>query len=351
MGKRRADNDVRRHPRAYVDATVWPLRGEVAVHTAGNQPNNPDTEGVGEKPGFESASRTSAAARCGNLRSLFFIVPEGETDEAQAPVSPTPLCRRSGPAVQLILSVPADHGQTVDTNEWWIERRLVARKPARSRRLQDRLPRRARRRRPDLRRITAPSTPGREPQTAGGLPVVCLPGLARTVADFETLATALASDPAAPRRVIALDSRGRGQSDYDPDPANYSLPVGLADVLAVLTALDIGQAAFIGTSRGGILTMLLAVARPTAVAAAVLNDIGPVIDLKRRSRAAVGAPRGHQPHRRLHRRLRAGGAAVVRSARSFQLFETSLFATASFQSLRPTPAGGCVRHAFMERHR
>ena len=122
--------------------------------------------------------------------------------------------------------------------------------------------------------------PSRGPRTTVALPVVCLPGLARTGADFEELAAALAGDPDAPRRVIALDSRGSGQSDYDPNPANYSLPVELGDVLAVLTALDIGQAAFIGTSRGGILTMMLAVARPTAVAACVLNDIGPVIDLK-----------------------------------------------------------------------
>jgi pimeloyl-ACP methyl ester carboxylesterase len=116
------------------------------------------------------------------------------------------------------------------------------------------------------------------PRIAAALPVVCLPGLARTVADFEVLAATLASDAHAPRWVVALDSRGRGRSDYDPDPANYSLPVELADVLAVLTALDIGEAVFIGTSRGGILTMLLAVARPTAIAGCVLNDIGPVIE-------------------------------------------------------------------------
>jgi pimeloyl-ACP methyl ester carboxylesterase len=117
-------------------------------------------------------------------------------------------------------------------------------------------------------------------RTFATLPVVCLPGLARTAEDFDALATALAHNAERPRRVIALDYRGRGRSEYDKDPANYNFNVELADVLAVVAALDAMPAIFIGTSRGGILTMLLAAVRPTAIAGALFNDIGPLIEPK-----------------------------------------------------------------------
>jgi pimeloyl-ACP methyl ester carboxylesterase len=78
--------------------------------------------------------------------------------------------------------------------------------------------------------------------------------------------------------VLALDYRGRGASEHDRDPQNYNVAVELADVIAAVTALNAIPAIYVGTSRGGIITMLLAAARPTLIAGAVLNDIGPVIE-------------------------------------------------------------------------
>lgn len=117
------------------------------------------------------------------------------------------------------------------------------------------------------------------PRQAPRLPVVCLPGLTRTNEDFRELLEALAFDANAPRYVIALSSRGRGLSERDPKPENYAVPVELTDLLAVLDHENIQRAIFVGTSRGGILTMALTAARPQAIAGAVLNDIGPVIDM------------------------------------------------------------------------
>jgi pimeloyl-ACP methyl ester carboxylesterase len=109
------------------------------------------------------------------------------------------------------------------------------------------------------------------------VPVVCLPGLARTARDFAELGEALTAMAPA-RRVLALDYRGRGRSDYDPNAANYSFPVEARDILTTLSALGIDRAIVIGTSRGGIHAMGLAAMKPGLVAGAVLNDIGPVVE-------------------------------------------------------------------------
>jgi pimeloyl-ACP methyl ester carboxylesterase len=112
-----------------------------------------------------------------------------------------------------------------------------------------------------------------------GIPAVCLPGLTRNSADFGPLASALAAGLKGPkRRVLALDYRGRGLSEYDKNWENYSLEAENQDLLAVLTAMEIEAAIFIGTSRGGLHTMILSASRPAVVRAAVLNDIGPVIE-------------------------------------------------------------------------
>src|SRR5262245_38438560 len=118
------------------------------------------------------------------------------------------------------------------------------------------------------------------PRLAPPLPAASLPGPAPPPVAFPVRPTALAPDPPETRWVLALDYRGRGESEYDRNPNNYDLPVELADVMAVLTALEVPPAVFVGTSRGGLLTMMLAAVRPTAIAGAILNDIGPVIDPK-----------------------------------------------------------------------
>jgi len=102
---------------------------------------------------------------------------------------------------------------------------------------------------------------------AGHLPLVCLPGLARHSADFHRLATVLSADRGVPRRVYAMDYRGRGQSNWDYNPANYNAGIEVMDLITVLKALGIGPAVFIGTSRGGILTMLLAAVQPQSLPA------------------------------------------------------------------------------------
>ena len=109
-------------------------------------------------------------------------------------------------------------------------------------------------------------------------PALCLPGLTRNGRDFHDLAVTLSRRSNTPRTVYTLDYRGRGLSEFDPDWRNYSVPVEMLDVLDFVTLSGLHDAAVIGTSRGGLITMLMAAAQPTAIGAVVLNDIGPVIE-------------------------------------------------------------------------
>jgi pimeloyl-ACP methyl ester carboxylesterase len=118
------------------------------------------------------------------------------------------------------------------------------------------------------------------PRLSDALPVLCLPGLARTSADFHELALALANDSERPRRVLAVDYRGRGRSEYDRNWRNYDLRIELSDLLQVVTVAGVEAAAIVGTSRGGLIAMSLSAARAGLVRAVVLNDVGPVLDVK-----------------------------------------------------------------------
>ena len=108
----------------------------------------------------------------------------------------------------------------------------------------------------------------------GRLPVICLHGLTRNSKDFEEIAPLIASWG---RRVVVPDVRGRGQSDRDPNPKNYKPPIYARDVVEMMAGLSIDQAIFLGTSMGGLITMTLMAIRPKAIAAAILNDVGPAI--------------------------------------------------------------------------
>lgn len=110
------------------------------------------------------------------------------------------------------------------------------------------------------------------------LPVVCLPGLTRNARDFHELATYLSTQATTQRKVVCFDYRGRGQSAYDANTANYTVGVEANDILAGLDQLGIAQAAFVGTSRGGLIIHVLGMLRPTTLKAIVLNDVGPVLE-------------------------------------------------------------------------
>lgn len=106
-----------------------------------------------------------------------------------------------------------------------------------------------------------------------GLPILCLSGLTRNATDFDYVTPHLHD-----ARLIKLDYRGRGQSDWAQDPATYSIPTEGGDAIALLDHLGLDRAAVLGTSRGGLIAMGLAATVPDRILGAALNDIGPEFD-------------------------------------------------------------------------
>ncbi len=144
---------------------------------------------------------------------------------------------------------------------------------------------------PQLRTVTCASVRGLHkmaywewPSRAGASSptVVCVHGLTRNGRDFDALADRLSRN----WRVVCPDMIGRGRSDRAPDPALYVLPQYIADCVTLIARLDVERLAWIGTSMGGLMGMLLAAMPGNPIERLVLNDIGPVLDPTGRQRIA-----------------------------------------------------------------
>ena len=108
-------------------------------------------------------------------------------------------------------------------------------------------------------------------------PLLCLAGLTRNSNDFDDLARTLSKNTTKPTQVIAMDYRGRGQSDYDLKNTNYSFERELKDIIAGIDSLQIETVDILGTSRGGMHAILMTTFYPNRVGKVILNDIGPDI--------------------------------------------------------------------------
>jgi pimeloyl-ACP methyl ester carboxylesterase len=107
-----------------------------------------------------------------------------------------------------------------------------------------------------------------------GLPILCLSGLTRNVRDFDHVAPQILQG----HRMIRMDYRGRGQSDYAEDFTTYSLPREAQDALELLDHLGLDQVGLLGTSRGGLIAMGLAATARERLLGVAMNDIGPVLE-------------------------------------------------------------------------
>ncbi|QCO57417.1 alpha/beta hydrolase (plasmid) [Pseudorhodobacter turbinis] len=165
-----------------------------------------------------------------------------------------------------------------------------------------------------------------------GTPVLCLSGLTRTMHDFDYMQPHLP-----PCRLIRMDYRGRGQSDFT-GPASYTVPQEGKDTIELLDHLQVEKAAVIGTSRGGLIAMLLAAMAKERLLGICFNDIGP--EIYKPGLAKIMDYVGRNPRAKSHDELAAAlpqampGFANVPQSRWME--EARLHYTATADGLRIT---------------
>ncbi|MEP6390349.1 MAG: alpha/beta hydrolase [Halioglobus sp.] len=103
--------------------------------------------------------------------------------------------------------------------------------------------------------------------------VLCMHGLTRNSADFSGLADHLSEN----YRVISVDNRGRGLSEYDKNIANYSPTTYVQDMFILMTDMDVDRVVLCGTSMGGLMAFVMASIQPTRIQGMIINDVGPEV--------------------------------------------------------------------------
>lgn len=174
-------------------------------------------------------------------------------------------------------------------------------------------------------------------------PLLCLAGLTRSMRDFDTLRDHFAFHPTAPRRVVLMDARGRGASEFASDPAQYSVRQEADDAASVATALDLHGAVIVGTSRGGLLAMALAITRAGLIAGSVLNDIGPRIAVRGllRIRSQLGS--AHVPES-WEQAVEGLKSSMGHQFSAFQDADWETFARRTYKQVNDKPAVDFDRH-------
>lgn len=166
---------------------------------------------------------------------------------------------------------------------------------------------------------------------APGMPILALAGLTRSASDFDFLRPHIPD-----LRLIAMDYRGRGRSERT-GARTYTIPQEAEDALALLDHLGLPRAGILGTSRGGLITMLLARAAPDRLAGVFLNDIGPVI-----AESGISTIRGYLGRPPAARTIEEAAALRARAmaAAGFEGVPMSRWREEAERHLHPAPGGG-----------